>query len=144
MTFPVMVSGRYERIMRAEAELWFLIYEQATWRPIGLTYFSQMNRVYQTAEFNISIGARDCWGKGYGTETTRLMLGYAFATLGFNMIWLRVLSTNERAIRAYNRAGFREAGRLREAQRVGQQAYDVVYMDCLAREFLMQFDSQIQ
>jgi hypothetical protein len=28
------------------------------------------------------------------------------------------------------------AGRLREAQRVGQQAYDIVYMDCLAREFL--------
>ncbi len=53
------------------------------------------------------------------------------------MIWLRVLSTNERAIRAYTRAGFREAGRLREAQRVGQQAHDLVYMDCLAREFLV-------
>jgi diamine N-acetyltransferase len=131
-----MVSARYERILQAEPELWFLIYERATWRPIGLTNFSQMNRVYQTAEFNISIGAKDCWGKGYGTETTRLMLHYAFAALGFNMVWLRALGTNERALRAYARAGFREAGRLREAQRVGQQAYDVVYMDCLAREFL--------
>jgi RimJ/RimL family protein N-acetyltransferase len=131
-----MVAAKYERIMQAEAELWFLIYERSTSRPIGTTNFSQMVRLYQTAEFNISIGARDCWGKGYGTEVTRLMLHYAFAMLGFNMIWLRVLSTNERAIRAYTRAGFREAGRLREAQRVGQQAYDLVYMDCLAREFL--------
>jgi diamine N-acetyltransferase len=131
-----MAAARYERILHAEPELWFLIYERATWRPIGLTHFSQMNRLYQTAEFNLTIGAKDCWGQGYGTETTRLMLQYAFATLGFNMIWLRVLSINERGIRAYTRAGFREAGRLREAHRIGQQTYDVVYMDCLAREFL--------
>lgn len=138
-SFPVtaeMVAAKYERILQAEAELWFLIYELSTSRPIGQTNFSQMVRLYQTAEFNISIGAKDCWGQGYGTETTRLMLRYAFTTLGFNMIWLRVLSTNERGIRAYLRAGFREAGRLREAQRRGQEAIDVVYMDCLAREFL--------
>jgi RimJ/RimL family protein N-acetyltransferase len=131
-----MVAARYERILHAEDELSFLIYERSTLRPIGTTSFSQMRRIYQTAEFNISIGAKDCWGKGYGTETTRLMLRYAFATLGFNMIWLRVQSSNERAIRAYLRAGFRDAGRLREAQRVGQDAIDIVYMDCLAREFL--------
>jgi diamine N-acetyltransferase len=131
-----MVAAKYERIMQAEAELWFFVYDRLTLQPIGTTHFSQMRRVYQTAEFNISIGMKEYWDKGYGTETTRLMLHYAFATLGFNMIWLRVLSTNERAIRAYARAGFREAGRLREAQRVGQQAYDLVYMDCLAREFL--------
>src|SRR5262245_59189408 len=53
--FPItaeMVAARYERILHAEPELWFLIYERATWRPIGLTYFSQMNRIHQTAEFN--------------------------------------------------------------------------------------------
>jgi len=128
-SFPVtaeMVAAKYERILQAEAELWFLIYERSTSRPIGQTNFSQMVRLYQTAEFNISIGAKDCWGQGYGAETTRLMLRYAFTTLGFNMIWLRVLSTNERGIRAYLRAGFREAGRLREAQRRGQEAIDVV------------------
>jgi len=85
-----------------------------------------MDRVNRTAEFNISIGATDCWGKGYGTETTQLMLTYAFDMLGFHAIWLRVIGTNERAIRAYRRAGFQEAGRLREAHRVGQQAYDLV------------------
>ncbi len=95
-----------------------MIYERATWRPIGLTHFSQMSRVHQTAEFNLSIGAKDCWGKGYGTVTTRLMLHCAFATLGFNMIWLRAQGTNERALRAYTRAGFREAGRLRETHRI--------------------------
>jgi len=131
-----MVAARLERILHAEAELWFLIYKRSTLRPIGAANFSQMVRVYQTAEFNLSIGAKDCWGWGYGTETARLKLRYAFATLGSNMIWLRVMSSNERAIRAYLHAGFRAAGRLRAALRVGQDAHDVVYMDCLAREFL--------
>ena len=131
-----MVAARYERILHAEAELWFFIYERATWRPIGTTFFSAMNRGYQTAEFNLSIGEKNSWGNGYGTEATRLMLRYAFDTLGFAMIWLRVLSINERALRAYRRAGFQEAGRLREAHRIGQQAIDVIYMDCLAREFV--------
>jgi diamine N-acetyltransferase len=137
------VAAHYERILQAHGELWFLIYERATWRPIGVTFFSDMQRVYQRAEFNISIGVKECWGRGYGTETTRLMLQYAFSTLGFNMIWLRVLSSNEWAIRAYTIAGFREAGRLREAQWIGQQAFDVVYMDCLAKEFLSSVSASV-
>lgn len=64
----------------------------------------------------------------------RLMLHYAFAMLVLSMV-LRVLSPNERAMRAYLHAGFREAESLREPQRVGQRALDVVYLDCLAREF---------
>jgi RimJ/RimL family protein N-acetyltransferase len=63
------------------------------------------------------------------------MLTYAFDVLGFHMIWLRVIGTNERAIHAYHRAGFQDAGRLREAHWIGQQAYDLVYMDCLASEY---------
>jgi hypothetical protein len=55
--------------------------------------------------------------------------------LGLNNVMLRVFSYNERAIRAYQRAGFQEIGRRREAQRVGDRAYDVIFMDCLARDF---------
>jgi diamine N-acetyltransferase len=130
-----MAAARYERISHSPADLWFFIYERSSLRPIGTTFFSEINRVHQTAEFNISIGARDCWGKGYGTETTQLMLSYAFEVLGLHAIWLRVISSNERAIRAYRRAGFQHAGRLREAHWIGQQVYDLVYMECLASEY---------
>jgi diamine N-acetyltransferase len=130
-----MVAARYERITHNPHELWFFVYERTSSRPIGTTFFSEMDRVNQTAEFNISIGERACWRKGYGTETTQLMLTYAFDVLGFQMIWLRVIGTNERTIRAYRRAGFHDAGRLREAHRIGQQAYDLVYMDGLATEY---------
>jgi RimJ/RimL family protein N-acetyltransferase len=116
-------------------ELAFVVYERATGRPIGLAGLRHINHVHRTAELGIGIGEPDCRGKGYGTEATRLVLDYAFTLLGLHNVWLRVFAYNERAIRAYRRAGFAVIGRRREAHRVGGRAYDEVLMDCLATEF---------
>ena len=113
----------------------FTIYERATWRRIGVTFLDNIDPVYQIAEHNIFLGEKECWGKGYGTEATLLMLDYGFTLLGLHNIMLRVDAYNERAIRTYLRAGFREFGRRREVRRRGNRRYDVVYMDCLATEF---------
>ncbi len=125
----------YERTSKSESSVNFTVYECATLRPIGNTGLFNIDHLNRTAEFGILIGAKDCWGKGYGTETTRLVLDYGFSALGLHNIMLRVFSYNQRGIRAYTRAGFKEVGRLREARRLGDHAYDVVLMDCLATEF---------
>jgi diamine N-acetyltransferase len=113
----------------------FTIYERSTLRPIGWTALEEIDHFDRTAKYTILIGEPTCWGKGYGTETTRLMLDYGFIGLGLHNIYLTVFSFNERGLRAYQRAGFQEIGRRREAHRVGGHAYDVIYMDCLATEF---------
>jgi RimJ/RimL family protein N-acetyltransferase len=77
----------------------------------------------------------NCWGQGYGTEATLLMLSYAFTALSLHNVMLRVRRSNERGIRAYTRAGFREIGSRREAHRLGGRADDVIFMDYLASEF---------
>jgi RimJ/RimL family protein N-acetyltransferase len=114
----------------------FVLYERASHRPIGETGFTALDWFHRTAEFGILIGETDCWGKGYGTEATRTMLQYGFRVLNLHLIWLYVSSANPQAIRAYQRAGFREAGRLREAQFIAGQRCDLISMDCLAHEFL--------
>jgi RimJ/RimL family protein N-acetyltransferase len=113
----------------------FIIYERATMRPIGGTDLRHIDHQRRTAEFGILIGEKDCWGKGYGTETVILMLDYAFTVLTLHNVMLSTSSFNERAIRTYTRGGFREIGRRREAYRLGDRTYDIVYMDCLATEF---------
>jgi len=113
----------------------FTIYEQPSLRPIGWTSLEEIDYFDRTAKYIILIGEETYWGKGYGTETTRLMLDYGFTCLGLHNIYLTVFSFNERGIRAYQRAGFKEIGRRREAHRCGGRAYDVIYMDCLATEF---------
>ena len=62
--------------------------------------------------FHISIGEPDAWGQGYGTEATGLMLWLAFERIGLHRVGLSVFSFNERAIRSYEKAGFRLEGRL--------------------------------
>src|SRR3990167_8572470 len=59
-----------------------------------------------TAQLRITIGNAAFWGKGFGTEATRLIVQYGFDTLHLESIWLRVLPTNTRAIRSYEKAGF--------------------------------------
>lgn len=74
-------------------------------------------------------------GKGYGTEALRLALEYAFRWMNLERVALSVQADNLRAIRAYERVGFRHEGRLRrEAYRDG--AYiDVLEMGILREEF---------
>ena len=130
------IESDYTSFCKSEDRwLAFVIYEAATMLPIGGTDLRHIDGTHRTAEFGISIGEKDCWGKGYGTETVILMLDYGFSVLGLHNIMLDTFSYNERAIRAYTRAGFREIGRRREATRLGGQVYDVVFMDCLATEF---------
>jgi RimJ/RimL family protein N-acetyltransferase len=125
----------YQRASKGEGDVVFVIYERATMRPIGSTGLHDIDYRHQTAEFGLLIGEKDCWGQGYGTEVTRLMLDYGFTALGLHNIMLCVHSYNERGLRAYKRAGFRVIGRRREAHRLAGKAYDIVLMDCLSSEF---------
>ena len=113
----------------------FTIYERATMRPIGTTGLREINHQHGTATWGILIGEKDCWNKGYGTETARLMLDYAFTALSLTNVLLTVYSYNTRGIRAYLRAGYKEIGRRRGARRFAGGVYDEVYMDCIASEF---------
>ncbi len=125
----------YDGIAKREHDALFLIYELATLRPIGGTGLHHIDHLHRTAEFGIVIGEKECWGKGYGTEVTRLVLDYGFTGLGLHNILLHTLGYNERAIRAYARAGFRVVGRRRESHRWGDRVYDMLLMDCLSTEF---------
>jgi RimJ/RimL family protein N-acetyltransferase len=48
---------------------------------------------------------------------------------------LGTFAFNERAIRCYEKAGFREIGRRRQARIIAGRAYDAILMDILAEEF---------
>jgi diamine N-acetyltransferase len=137
----VMTRERLEALLDEELKsagdgsVRFLVYERATLRPIGTTNLDTIDRHHRKAEFGICIGERDLWGKGYGTEATRLTLDYAFTVLGLHSLVLYTASYNARALRAFARAGFREVGRRREALRLGEQFHDEVVMDCVAADF---------
>ncbi len=128
--------ARFDDAVKAKDRAHFTLYERTGMRPIGDAGLFGIDHVNQTAEFGIFIGEPECWGKGYGTETARLVLDYGFTALGLHNIWLTVDEVNRGARRAYEKAGFKESGRRREAVRQGQRRWDLIEMDCLAREFV--------
>lgn len=113
----------------------FALYEVASWRfigPAGLIHLDHLNR---TAEYFILIGPAEARGKGYGVEATRLVLDHAFLSLGLTSVRLGVFSYNPGAVRAYEKAGFKHAGILRQNKMMGGKLWDTILMDILADEF---------
>nr|WP_228447314.1 GNAT family protein [Streptomyces paludis] len=79
--------------------------------------------------------APEARGHGLGAAATRLTLDYAFHVTNLRMVWLKVLAPNTAGVRAYEKAGFRSAGTLRESGYWLGQVCDEVLMDALAKEF---------
>lgn len=128
-------TAYYERIATAETTASFVIYERVSMRPIGSTELMHIEYRNRRADFGIFIGEANARGKGYGTETTRLMLDYAFTALGLRNVALTVGEWNIAGQRAYAKAGFREYGRRRQCWMMGGRWWDEIAMDCLATEF---------
>ena len=107
------------------------VHEASTGRLIGTCAFSQLDGDNGSALFHITIGEADTWGKGYGTEATKLMMDHAFGTLGLHRVGLFVFEFNERAIRAYQRVGFVQEGRARQSIRRDGRWWDELAMSML-------------
>ena len=105
------------------------------WRLIGNCAFFDIEWIPRTAEFGILIGDKSVWNQGYGTETVELILQHGFETLNLNRIHLKVYSTNPRARRVYEKAGFILEGTMRQAvYRQGKYA-DIQIMSTLRSEW---------
>jgi RimJ/RimL family protein N-acetyltransferase len=124
----------YGRIMGADF-LSMAIHERATDRLIGTCAFSQLDGDNGSTLFHITIGEHDAWGHGFGTEATALMVEHAFARLGLYRVALSVFEFNARAIRAYEKVGFVEEGRARQAIFRDGRHWDEIHMSILAPEW---------
>jgi len=135
-----MTQAEIERFfqvrMLAPDALAYTIVELPYWRQIGFTTFSSLDPDNGSVLFHITIGERDAWGRGLGTEATELMLNHAFERLVLHRVGLTVFSYNLRAIRAYEKAGFKIEGRLRDAIIRDGRYFDEVQMGILATEWL--------
>jgi RimJ/RimL family protein N-acetyltransferase len=88
-----------------------------------------------SAWVGIGLGERNYWGKGYGTDAMQVVLRYAFKELNLYRLNLDVFAYNPRAIRSYEKAGFKIEGREPKAVLRDGQRYDMVLMGILREEW---------
>lgn len=119
----------------AEQVLVIEVREGEDWPPIGTISFHQIDWVNRSTEVGILIGEKAYWNQGYGRDAMRLMLRHGFSTLNLNRIYLHVFEDNLRGIRAYERAGFIQEGRLRQDVFREGRYWDVLIMSVLREEW---------
>lgn len=126
-----------------DADSWFhrLFAEPLTWvievdgRCIGEARLHHLDRENSRARYAIGIFDPAAWGKGFGTEATRLVLGHAFDVLGLHRVDLRVLDFNRRAIAAYEKCGFVREGVERDGAFIAGEWQTDVIMSILEPEY---------
>jgi RimJ/RimL family protein N-acetyltransferase len=88
----------------------------------------------------LGIGETDYWGKGYGTDIMNVLLRFAFTEVNLRRVTLSVFEYNPRAIRSYEKVGFRHEGRTRKVLNKEGRRWDILYMGILREEWLEQND----
>lgn len=139
----------HEPMSRAKEERWFEehlsrkdeflfaieVKEGKDWVHIGNLGLHKIDWKNRVATFGIVIGEKAYWNRGYGTEAVRTALRYAFFELGLNRVELETFSFNRRAIRCYEKVGFRHEGTRRQALYRDGRYHDILIMGILKEEF---------
>lgn len=116
------------------AKGYMIIYNE-THATVGIISLVNIDTKNRSAECIIDIGDKSVWGKGIGTQALSLVIDYAFNELNMHRVYLQVFSFNERAIGLYQKLGFIEEGRLREALYRDGNWHDIVQMSILKSEY---------
>ena len=135
--FPNMINIENEKefLSKLSRGHTYSIIDITTDELIGNCGYDNIDHLNQTASIGIFIGNKKYWNKSYGTEALILLLDYGFKALNFHSIFLNVYSFNERAMRCYEKVGFKIIGRKRESLLRGKERYDIILMDILHNEF---------
>lgn len=121
-------------------EFFFTIHTLEADQLIGFVALRGVLWSQRDAWLGIGIGEPGFWGKGYGSDALHLALRYAFMELSLERVSLGVLAFNRRAIRSYEKAGFKIEGFERQSLHRDGETMDVIYMGLLRQEYLAQKD----
>jgi aminoglycoside 6'-N-acetyltransferase len=102
---------------------------------VGFIQFSEeISLQYRSAGIDLSLHD-DHQGNGYGSDAVRTLARYLFAERGHHRLTIDPALRNERAIRCYERVGFKPVGVMRQYERSADgEWHDGLLMDLLAAE----------
>jgi len=104
----------YQNQLLDKTKVNFSIIYKETGQLIGMTGLLNISLRHRRAQFYMTIGEKQFWGKRIPDENIPLVLEYAFFELGLNKVYLYTINRNERARHVYLRNGFKPEGLLRE------------------------------
>jgi aminoglycoside 6'-N-acetyltransferase len=111
---------------------------EAEARPVGYLQYYRVEEHWEyeledqeldTWAIDLFIGEPELWGRGIGTQALGLIIEHLFCGLGAEQIVIDPQMDNERAVRAYEKCGFRKVKLLPE-----HELHDGEWHDCWLME----------
>lgn len=139
------LTGTHQEIDEAGARRWYATRQdhddRADWAIVrraddvvlGEAVLNELDEHNESVSFRISLVGPEVFGRGYGTEATRLVVDYAF-DVGLHRVYLEVYDINPRARRVYEKCGFVVEGRQRDALCWDGEWHDAITMAILATD----------
>ena len=133
----VSIESEKEWLAKATSEKYnFAIVLKENDMLLGNISLMKVHDVDRTAELGIFIGNENYLSRGYGSEAIMLLLDYAFNYVNLNNIMLRVFDYNKRAIKAYEKCGFKTYGVWKKSHYFNGKYSDEIYMNILKEDFI--------
>lgn len=132
--YPVSATKDYIE-KQLKSSYYFSILTRKECKMIGFLEVDGINWPAREGWVGIGIGDREFRGKGYGTDAMRLALRFAFLELNLNRVSLTVFEYNQRGIRSYEKVGFKEEGKERQALERDGKRWDMIFMGILKSDW---------
>jgi RimJ/RimL family protein N-acetyltransferase len=128
------VSNFWEEMEKKEPDnVYFAV--EADEKLIGTCGLFHFDKTARSCELGISIGDKDYWGKGFGSDAVTLLVDFAFRHMNQHRVFLVVGAGNDRAVGAYRKVGFVEEGKMRDHLWIDGRYDDSLIMSILSTEW---------
>jgi RimJ/RimL family protein N-acetyltransferase len=132
---PSAVERLFEDRELSSTDDSFAIHLRGEDEPIGVISLMNISQANASAELSVIVGHPEDRHHGYGAEAIDTILRYGFEELDLNRIGLSVFEFNEDATATYEKLGFREEGRLRQALKRDDAFHDAILMSIRSSEW---------
>lgn len=129
------VQRHCQRIEGADDRADFAITLKDDPKYIGEVVLNNIDWKNGASNFRIALTSSAVFGKGYGTEATRLIVDYGIRTLHLHRIELEVFDFNPRAQHVYEKVGFVREGVKRDVLLWDGIYHSAIVMSILAPEY---------
>jgi RimJ/RimL family protein N-acetyltransferase len=112
---PDVAENWYATRAEHDDRLDLAVVERASGAYVGEVVLNELDADNRACGFRICLIGPRAFGRGFGSEATRLVLAHAFDTVGINRVELEVYDFNPRARHVYEKVGFVHEGTKRQA-----------------------------
>tara|TARA_A100001388_G_C28555420_1_gene396926 strand:+ start:85 stop:633 length:549 start_codon:yes stop_codon:yes gene_type:complete len=123
------------RIKKDENSFWFAICTKDDDMHIGNIKIGPVNWIHKKGDLSLFIGDSKKWGKGYGYDSIILISKWSFKHLKLEKINAGIYESNAKSIKAFEKAGFKVEGILREEVKLNSKRENVLRYGLLKNEY---------